>query len=382
MTQDRHQLHVVVVGAGILGASIAFHLIQHGARVTMVDAGEPGQGTTRVSFAWLNAYGKAPFNYHDLNRRSMEMWDRFARRLGTPVDIVRGGELRWSVTPAGAEQLVARAKSLQTWGYPTRIIDAAEVRTLEPDLQIDRMTAASYSSNDCHVDTAQVMQACLAATAARGVELHTNSRVTGLQCGASRAGASLVEAVQMGNRTIACDAVVLAGGADMPALAALAGVRLPLYHTFGATLLTEPVPPLFKSVAVLHSPRDRPPLVNFRQFADGVVMIQGGVPDNKQEADRGQTDDEVRQIMADAGEVLPALKGVRLKEVRRGRRPIPEDGKPIIGFTPDVRNLYVATTHSGVTLTPLIGEFAAMEIAEGARIDLLQPFRLERFRPA
>jgi glycine/D-amino acid oxidase-like deaminating enzyme len=47
-----------------------------------------------------------------------------------------------------------------------------------------------------------------------------------------------------------------------------------------------------------------------------------------------------------------------------------------------VSNLYVATTHSGVTLTPIMGEFAALEIAAGARIDLLQPFRLERFRQA
>jgi glycine/D-amino acid oxidase-like deaminating enzyme len=77
--------------------------------------------------------------------------------------------------------------------------------------------------------------------------------------------------------------------------------------------------------------------------------------------------------------VLPALKGVKIKEVRRGRRPIPRDGESIVGFSPTVSNLYLATTHSGVTLTPIIGEFAALEIAEGARIDLLQPFRLERF---
>jgi glycine/D-amino acid oxidase-like deaminating enzyme len=109
-------------------------------------------------------------------------------------------------------------------------------------------------------------------------------------------------------------------------------------------------------------------------------MIQGGAPDNHQEGDRGHTDDEVHQIVADAGEVLPALKGAKIKEVRRGRRPIPRDGEPIIGFTPEVSNLYLATTHSGVTLTPIIGAFAAIEIAEGARIDLLQPFRIERFR--
>ena len=59
--------HVVVVGAGMIGASIAFHCALRGAQVTIVDGGLPGQGTTRVSFAWLNAYGKTPFHYHDLN---------------------------------------------------------------------------------------------------------------------------------------------------------------------------------------------------------------------------------------------------------------------------------------------------------------------------
>jgi glycine/D-amino acid oxidase-like deaminating enzyme len=184
----------------------------------------------------------------------------------------------------------------------------------------------------------------------------------------------------MGDEAIPCDIVVLAGGADMPSLAGLSGVELPLYHTFGATILTQPMPPIFKTIALLHSPRDRQPLVNFRQFADGAVMIQGGALNNQQAGDRGHTDDEVKQIVADAGAVLPTLKGATIKEVRRGRRPIPRDGEPIIGFTPEVPNLYVATTHSGVTLTPIIGEFAAIEIAEGTRIDLLQPFRIERFR--
>jgi glycine/D-amino acid oxidase-like deaminating enzyme len=379
---NHHKPHVVVVGAGILGASIAFHLTLHGVPVTIVDAGEPGQGTSRVSFAWLNAYGKTPFHYHDFNRRSMDMWERFARRLGGTIDLVWGGELRWSVTAAGAADLAARAQRLQTWGYPTRLIDARELQALEPDLRVDSMTAASYTSIDGHVDTGQVIQACIKAATERGAELRTKAAVTGLPCGHTRAGEAMVEGVMIGDEVIPCDIVVLAGGADMPALAALAGVVVPLYHTFGATVLTEPVAPMFKTIAVLHSPRDRHPLVNFRQFADGTVMMQSGAPDNTHEGDRGHTDAEVEQIVADACEVLPALQGVRINEVRRGRRPIPRDGEPMMGFSPAVSNLYVATTHSGVTLAPIMGELAAIEIAEGARIDLLRPFRIERFGAA
>lgn len=370
-------MHVVVVGAGILGASIAYHLTLHGARVTLVDAGQPGEGATRVAFAWLNAYGKTPFSYHDLNRRSIDMWGGFASRLG--IRITWGGELRWAVTAAGAAALAAQAEALQAWGYPTRILNAAEVRQLEPDLQFDGFTAASYTYSDGHVDTTAVMRACLAAARERGAVVRAGSAVTGMEIDHSRAGVARAAGVRIGEDAVPCDVVVLAGGADMPALAEMTGIQVPHYHTFGATLLTRPLPPLFKTIAVLHSPRERQPLINVRQLPSGAVMMQSGAPDNTQADDRGATDAEAAQIAADARAVLPVLRDAEIAEVRRGRRPIPKDGRSIVGFAPEVANVYVATTHSGITLTPLIGAFAAIEIAHGARVEMLAPFRPERF---
>lgn len=372
---------VVVVGAGILGASIAFHLSLRGARVTLVDAGDAGTGATKVSFAWLNAYGKDPYSYHDLNRRSLDMWERFARRLGCSDALTWGGELRWAVTVAGAEALQKRAETLQSWGYPTRMLDAGEVNGLEPQLNVEGMVAASYNDIDGHVDTQQIVRACLDGIRARGAEIATHTAVTGFEIGGS-AGAPSVESVQLGDRMVRCDAVVLAGGADAAGLAQLAGIDLPVHHTFGATILTEPVEPLFEMIALLHSARDREPLVNFRQFVDGTVMIQGGASADSEVGDRGQTEEEVEQILLDAAEILPALAGVHVKEVQRGRRPIPNDGHPIVGFSEAVSNLYEATTHSGVTLAPLIGELAAVEIVDEVEVDLLKPYRLGRFSAA
>ena len=370
-------MHVVIVGAGILGASIAYHLTLHGVQVTLVDAGRPGEGATRVAFAWLNAYGKAPFSYYDLNRRSIDMWAGFARRLG--VHVTWGGELRWAATDAGAAALAAQAEALQAWGYPTRILDEGEVRELEPDLRFDAFTAASYTYSDGHVDTLAVMRACLAAAQENGAVLRAGAPVTGVEIERSRSGTARAVGVHIGEESVPCDAVALAGGADMPALAEMAGLRVPHYHTFGATLLTRPLPPLFRHIAVLHSPRERLPLINVRQLPDGAVMVQSGSPDNTREADRGVTDEEVAQIAADARVVMPMLRPIEIAEVRRGRRPIPQDGRSILGFAPEVGNVYVATTHSGITLTPLIGTLAAIEIAHGARVEMLAPFRPERF---
>lgn len=373
-------MHVVIAGAGILGVSIAYHLTLHGVQVTLVDAGRPGDGATRVAFAWLNAYGKAPFSYYDLNRRSIDMWGRFAQRLG--VDVTWGGELRWAATDEGAAALAAQAEALRAWGYPTRILDVDEVRSLEPDLEFGAFTAASYTYSDGHVDTTAVVQACLAAAQERGAVVRAGSPVTGVEIERGRSGRARAVAVRIGNDTIPCDAVAMVGGADMPALAEMAGITVPHYHTFGATLLSRPLPPLFRNIAVLHSPRELQPLINVRQLPSGAVMVQSGSVDNTAEGDRGATDEEVAEIAADAQVVMPMLRDIEIAEVRRGRRPIPQDGRSILGFAHEVGNVYVATTHSGITLTPLIGSFAAIEIAHGARVEMLAPFRPERFTGA
>ena len=370
--------HIVVVGAGILGASIAFHLALRGTQVTIVDAADPGQGTTRISFAWLNAFGKDPFHYHDLNRRSMEMWARFARRIGAESAITWGGELKWATTEAEAEALTQRVKTVQAWGYPTRMVDAEDMHQLEPNLHVEQMTAAAYTDIEGHVNTWQVIHACMAALGDLGVELCTRTVVTDLVL-KGEAGRSVIEAVQIGDSAIPCDGVVLAGGADMPQLTSMAGLDIPVYHTFGATILTEPLAPLFQTVAVLHPARDTKECVNFRQFKDGTVMVQGGSTDHPEGGDRGRTDDEIAQIMRDATLFLPALEGVKIKTVQRGRRPIPQDGHPILGFVDAVSNLYLATTHSGVTLAPIIGEMAAMEILDETEVELFKPYRPARF---
>ena len=116
MAQINSAPEIIIVGAGIIGTSIGFHLTARGANVTLIDAAQPGQGTSAVSFAWLNALRKRPRHYHDLNRRSIDMWDGFARRLGGDIGLTWGGELNWAATESGATEIVERTKEHQSWG--------------------------------------------------------------------------------------------------------------------------------------------------------------------------------------------------------------------------------------------------------------------------
>lgn len=381
MNYEKQGKKVVVIGAGIVGASIAFRLAQRGATVTVVDAGEPGRGASVVSFAWINARDKNPRAYHDLNRRSLDMWDRFARELGEEVGLVWGGELRWAATAAGAESLAERVRMLQSWGYRIRLLDEEQVHRLEPGLVTGPVAAASYSTADGHVNPVRAIHVCLQQVTARGGEIRANTAVTGFELATADSGGREVVRVNTAEGDLAADAVVLAAGPDTPDVAALAGIEIPMRITFGASLITEPVAPLFEQVAVVQTASDQEPQVSFRQFSNGSVMIHGG-GGATESGSIGRSEAEVKQLLAAAGQFVPALEGVTLREVRRGRRPIPQDGHPVLGFTVAIPNVYLATMHSGVTLAPLVGEFATLEILDGVRVDLLQPYRLERFAEA
>ena len=307
------------------------------------------------------------------------MWDRFARRLGVSDALTWGGELRWSLTESAAADMVRRCRILNEWGYAIRLMGPADGGTLEPSLPLGDARAVTFTNCDGHVETGRVVDACIATAIGLGAAVRVHQRVTGFGMAAADDGHSTVAAVITERGEIPCSDVVIAAGPDTQALAAQAGVRAPITHSFGATFVTAPVARIMQTACVVHTPREIEPQVNVRQFGDGSVMVHGGSHGGTFDGSIGRTDADVEYVMDAAAAMFPALQGVGVCEVRRGRRPLPQDGLPILGFVQTVPNLYLAAMHSGVTLAALVGEVAALEIAEDVRTTLFAPYRVERF---
>ena len=378
--RDNGNSRVVVVGAGIVGASIAYRIAARGYAVTLIDKASPGSGASSHSFAWINAGLKAPLAYHNLNRRSMDMWEQFAARIADDGDSASvglrwGGKVSWVTERDGAERLQSEVRQMQAWGYPSRIISVAELRELEPSLAVDGAAAAEYSENEAQVEPQMVVDACVRRLSELGGTVLTNTEVVEL----SQSDDGSVRAVETTSGEIECDIVALAAGTDVTPLAAMAGVHVPQYRSPGVVIRTNPLPRALQNVPVIYAPAsaDGRQEIHIRQCADGRMMIGEGTQESLAEDDSQEHADD---LLDRARRFLPALDGARAVAVPVGWRPMPLDGYPIMGFTQEAPNLYIALTHSGVTLAPLISQLSMLEICDGAVVDaVLSPYRLERF---
>jgi len=370
---SRKQPSVTVVGAGIVGSAIAYTLARRGAAVTVIDKGRPGGGATSHSFAWINATAKHPVSYHNFNRRSLGMWEQFAKGLDVDVGLRWGGQMEWAATAEGAAELKSRADQLQAWGYPCRMLNAAQAAQLEPALSLGNVTAAIYCELDGIVEPTLAAEACIRAAARHGTTVKLGTEVTGLESDSSSVR------VVAGGESIASDVVVLAGGLDNTPLAAMAGIAIPQQDSPGVVIRTNPIAqPLLANVSVIYAPPLEPgrPEIHLRQCLDGSAMIGEG---SQESLARDDSQGHADELLARAAEYVPALKGSSAVPVPVGYRPMALDGFPVLGYSPKAPNVYLALTHSGVTLAPLMAQLAAMEIADGADVGLLSDYRPSRF---
>ncbi len=366
---------IVIIGAGVIGTVIAYNLSRRsGNSITILERDTPGSGASGHSFAWVNAFGKDPRDYHTLNRRSLDMWYRLAHQLNKDIGIHYGGEMRWEHKKERASELQHRIQKLQNWGYPCKLITSDEMLSLEPELSPGHVEAVSYSEADIHIEIDKFISVCLDRAIEFGVSLHTGHNVTDIIIDKDR-----IVAVKTTDAEFWCDMVVLACGIQTTELAALVGVHIPQQRSPGIVIKTSPCATVLHNVAVIHAPpsdANRQHL-HLRQLADGTLRIGQGTQEG---INLDDSQEHADSLLAQAKTYLPAIGIADAIPTPVGYRPMPLDGFPIFGFTKAVPNLYIALMHSGVTLAPLVGEMATLEILDGARVDWFNPYRLERLQ--
>lgn len=332
---------LVVVGAGIVGASVAYHAARAGAVVTLVDAGRPGAGVTADSFAWIGSSGVRTGPAAALRQAATDEYHRLEAELpGLPVNW--SGSLSWGTTDAAPEA-----------GPGQEIVDAATAAKLEPALRQPPEWAV-WAPGDGAVDPVGVIERLVAGAREHGARVCPDSGVTAVR----RDAAGRVVGVETATGPLSGGTVVLAAGPATAALGAPLGVRIPVDPS-PATLFRFSAPA--DLVRTVVNNRD----FDLRQVAPDRLIAAADSPERTLAA--------VRSTFHGAGDV-------ELLSSRVGVRPMPADGEPIVGPVTGVPGLYVAVLHAAVTLAPAVGRLVARELLDGAPEPLLAGCRLDRFQ--
>ncbi|TQM77770.1 glycine/D-amino acid oxidase-like deaminating enzyme [Saccharothrix saharensis] len=365
--------HVVVIGAGVYGSSVAAALARRGARVTVVDAGAPAGGTSGATFSWTNSCGKQPRSYHDLNVTGMEAHRRLAADVPHGDWYHETGNLEWAAAEADREALSGKVATVLAYGYEARWLDRAEALALEPDLDPAALPedGIAYFPREGWVEPTRLVAHLLAAAVAAGAEVVRDDAVTGLEVTGGG-----VRAVRLASgRRLTTDAVVDCAGPQAARIAALAGLALPMRNTRGVLVYTSPVAVAVSRV--VHAPQ-----VHLRPDGGGRLLLH--TPDVDGAAHVSDTgavtvDQAAVDVVVEAGRALyPGARGMTAESVRVGERPIPADGLPVLGRVAELPNFHFAVSHSGATLSLHAGGLVAAEVLGEDRDDALAPFRFER----
>jgi glycine/D-amino acid oxidase-like deaminating enzyme len=361
---------VVVIGAGMLGASAAYRLACAGRRVVLIEAAEPASGATGNSFSWLNAVSKEPEAYHRLNADGMAEYPGLAEELGVEFGLHGGGSLGWGGTAAEQARIRARVERLEGWGYPAHWISRAEALQLEPALAIgEEVEGVAYHPGDGWVDAPRLVRALVNRALAEGADLRRATPVRSLRRFGER-----VTAVVTDRDEVAVEQVLVAAGTRTPDLLAPLGFTLPVERVPGLLAVTAPVVARPERVVYAPGVHVRPdPEGGIRIGADDVDALASEETDA--EAARGL----VGPLLERARAAVPGADGAALTRVHVGIRPVPGDGHTVAGPVPGLSNVWTLVTHSGVTLGPLLGRLIAAEMGGGAMDARLASFRPDRF---
>jgi glycine/D-amino acid oxidase-like deaminating enzyme len=347
---------VVVVGAGIVGAAVAYEAARAGAEVVLVDKARPASGVTGDSFAWIGGprLADVPDASTPLRRRVLAAYRRLEQDV-PGVHVHWRGSLLWTETELDEDRPL---------GPDERLVDAPTVARLEPHLRRAPARAVRLDS-DGAIDPVAVTRALVRAAQEHGARLLVSTAVTGL-----RVRDDTVLGVDTSSGFLPAGTVVVTAGADAASLCAPLGLELPVTRS-PALLLRFAAPPGLVRTLV-HGPD----LEEVREAREGELWVAAACAGDGTTDDLDRTAREVRDRLVAA---FDRADDVRLLSVRLAARPMPVDGLPIIGPMPGVHGAYVAVMHSAVTLAPAVARLVADDVVHGIDAEELAGLRPDRF---
>jgi sarcosine oxidase subunit beta len=374
---------VVVIGAGVIGTSIAYHLARHNLHVTMLEKGDPASGSSGACDGLVFLQSKKPGIHLELAMHSRRRFDDLAQRLPIPIEYNDTGGM---VIIETAEELAAMEQYVvaqQEIGLDVHLLGVRQTRRLEAGLS-QKILGAAHCLLDGQVNPLALTLGFAQASKARGTRVMTGSAVRGIETAGGK-----VAAVVTDSERIATDVIVNAAGAHAAEIGKMVGVAIPIEPRRGQIMVTEACPPIVRHcmisaayIAAKYNPQmaqGRGEGFSIEQTENGNLLL--GSTREFVGYDKRTTTVGLHRIAAKTTRILPALAGVNIIRTFAGLRPYTPDGLPILGPVDTVSGFIMAAGHEGdgIALSPITGELIAQLIAAGKTDFPLEAFHLNRF---
>ncbi|MDJ1156847.1 glycine oxidase ThiO [Chelatococcus sp. SYSU_G07232] len=371
-------VRVAIIGAGVIGLSIAWRLAQRGAAVTVFERDAAGQGASRAAAGMLAACAELEPGEEGLlplNRAAQALWPGFAEELerasGESVDLRTEGTLVVALTADDQARLRHQLEHQHALGLPLEWLSAAQVKRREPYLN-PNLVGAVWSPEDHQVDNRRLSVALRIVAEQAGADICEHRPVERIVSEGGR-----VTGLVAGGQAHAADVVVLAAGAWSRSLEGLPLAARP------------PVRPIKGQMLALGMDPARP-LLNHVVWAPGIYLVPRrdgrliiGATTEEKGFDTRLTAGGQLALLQAAWRALPGIEELPIVEAWVGFRPGSRDDAPILGRGP-LDGLVYATGHhrNGILLTPITAAAITRLILDGVTDPVVAPFRPERFAPA
>ncbi|MBL6941995.1 MAG: FAD-dependent oxidoreductase [Rhodospirillales bacterium] len=383
MSERNHAQHLII-GGGIIGCSIAYHLTAMGAKdVVILEKADLTHGATWHA-AGLVGQLRSSRNTTRMLKMSVELYDKLEEETGQAVDWKKSGSLRLASSPERVREVEQLATMAKSFGLQMEIISASEAQKLFPLMTTKGVLAAAYLPSDGQIDPSSVTQALAKGARDRGARIVRAQRV--------------IDVISKGRRVIevvteddswTCDTLINASGMWSRELGRLSNVRIPACALEHQYIITESIPDMPKDMPSMRDP-DR--LVYYKPEINGMV-IGGYEPNTVPFGDKGIPHDFGRELLAEnfdrfeqlaelAAEITPFVNEVGIREVINGPIPYSADGDFVMGKVPEMDNYFVASGFLyGIAAGGGAGRMMAEWILDGQPSLDLWPLDVRRFLP-
>lgn len=365
------QADIVVIGAGTVGAAIAYGLTKGGARIIVLDGGDRDFRAAVANFGlvWAQGKGMDMPAYQQLSADSVDTWRSFADQLegatGSDIQYENKGGLVICLGDAEFEArrtLLTRLHNQLGGKKRWEMVDRKALAALMPRVRLgDEVTGASFGHGDGHCNPLRLLAALHAGIVQNGGQLLGGSIVHSL-----KSDGRGHFTVGFGDQQVYAARVVIAAGLGSKGLSAQVDLDVPVFPERGQLLVTERLEPFLPL-----------PMSGLRQTREGTVMI--GATQDGEEFDTSTTSKSAAMLAARAIRRVPALGGVKLVRQWAGLRIMTPDGHPIYAESETHPGAFVTLCHSGITLAAVHATLLAADVLAGKLSAYFEPFHHRRF---